>query len=125
MIIESLQEYDEFGDLEELTWDLFPMVGSDKTLHLDEHGLPKIGTVIYEGMIVVGKIAKSKLYNKHDLPNSLDIHGLSQEELCSKFSHLWINKSLYADSNMIGVVTGTKFEMIEGHERVTVTIADM
>ena len=95
---------DDYGDPEEFSWDLFPVVDSRRTLHLDQDGLPKLGTKIVPGMIIIGKIGKAKDYDPEHQPSALEIHGLEPEDLRRKYGHMWRDSSLYADEDAIGIV---------------------
>lgn len=114
MRIEVQQNAGETGELEELTWDLFPLVDASHTLHLDGSGLPKVGTRITPGMILVGKIAKTRTYDPERQPTPLEIHGLERKTLCSKYSHMWQDTSLYANETRSGVVQSASFEERDG-----------
>lgn len=103
-IVEVNQELDEYGLPVELTWDLFPLIAASETQHLDENGLPKKGTLIQPGMILVGKIGRTKRFDPAIKPSALEIHGLSFEELQAKYGHLWKNYSVIATSENSGVV---------------------
>src|SRR5262245_54651714 len=97
-----IQGLDERGEPEEFTFDLFPTIDSEQTLHLDESGLPKIGTEIKEGMILVGKGGASKDFSRDRLPTALEYHALSREELMEKYGHLWRITCHYADCESVG-----------------------
>lgn len=105
MLIEVGRERDSTGDLEEFTWDLFPVVPAEFTRHLDSDGLPKVGTEIKPGMIVVGKIGKSSTFNRECQPTPGEANWLSFEELRDKYGHQWCNSSYYATSETVGTVT--------------------
>ncbi len=104
MKIEVAQNIDEFGDPEEFSWDLYPLVDSTETAHLDEFGLPKIGTLIQPGMVIVGKIAKTLSFDPTRQPSALEIQGLSREEIDKIYGHMWSNKSYYANMHTLGFV---------------------
>ena len=104
MRIEVLQELDELGEPEQFTWDLFPIVDSSKTLHLDQNGLPKAGTYVRPGMIVVGKIGKTAKWNPSSQPSALEIHGSHSSELNRKYGAMWKDSSLYATESLCGIV---------------------
>ncbi len=55
---------DEFGDTEEFTSDVSVLVGEDSVAHLDSDGLPKVGTPLKIGMIVVGKLGRKRGLNE-------------------------------------------------------------
>jgi DNA-directed RNA polymerase beta subunit len=114
MRIEVQQSTDETGELEEFTWDLFPLVDASETTHLDESGLPKVGAQIKPGMLVVGKIAKTRSYNPERQPTALEIHGLDFQTLGSAYGQMWQNTSLYADEATSGVVREAFFECRDG-----------
>ena len=102
--VEINQELDEYGLPVEFTWDLFPLVAASETQHLDENGLPKKGTLIQPGMILVGKIGRTKRFDPTLKPSALEIHGLSFEELRAKYGHLWKNYSVTATTENSGLV---------------------
>jgi DNA-directed RNA polymerase beta subunit len=114
MRIEVPQNADETGELEEFTWDLFPLVDASETTHLDESGLPKIGTCIRAGMIVVGKIAMTRVFDPERHPTAMEIHGLDRKTLCSKYGGMWRDASLYADEAQSGIVRGASFVQRDG-----------
>jgi DNA-directed RNA polymerase beta subunit len=122
--VEVVADTDEVGEPEEFTWDLFPVVDSKATLHLGANGLPKVGTRVYPGMILVGKIGKTRTYDPSRQPSCLELHGLSPDELRSRYGHMWKDSSLYADATMVGVVTGAAIETVQGREVAVVVIED-
>lgn len=111
---EVSSEKDELGELEEFSWDLSPVVSPEETSHLDENGLPKIGTSLTPGMILVGKIGKAKAYENSRKPTELEIHGLSFRELKDRFGHLWLDASTYVPEGVFGDVESA--ELITGSE---------
>jgi DNA-directed RNA polymerase beta subunit len=108
--VETSQYRDEIGDLEEFSKDLFPVVESTKTNHLAENGLPLIGTKLRPGMIIVGKIGKTKNFDPKRQPSCLEIHGLPLEKLQTKYGDMWQDLSLYATSQVYGSVIKAYFE---------------
>jgi hypothetical protein len=117
-----VQGIDEKGELEEFTFDLFPNIDSEKTLHLDTNGLPKLGTEIKEGMILVGKQGQSASYDRAKLPTSQELHGLSQTELNQKYGHLWKVTPVYADRESVGVVMAAYLEEANGKQQAIVEL---
>lgn len=113
---------DEKGEPEEFTFDLFPNIDSGATLHLDENGLPKIGTEIREGMIVVGKHGQSTCYERSKLPSALEYHGWSRIELNEKYGHLWNVTPAYAGPDSSGVVTAAYLEVVDGRQQAVVEL---
>jgi DNA-directed RNA polymerase beta subunit len=120
--VQVVADTDELGELEEFTWDLFPAVSPQETTHLNSEGLPKLGTHIVPGMIVVGKIGKTRNYDASKQPTALEIHGLSFEELRSRFGSMWNDSSLYADSQTAGIVKEAYLEDYRGKKRAVVVI---
>jgi DNA-directed RNA polymerase beta subunit len=116
--------FDDLGEPEEFTWDLLPVVDPRKTVHLTKNGLPKPGTRIVPGMIVVGKIGKSRKYDPCRQPTALEIHGLPFDELRLRYGDMWKDSSLYADSKMSGVVQESYLEASHGKERAIVVVND-
>jgi hypothetical protein len=102
--IEVSQELDETGEPEQFTWDLWAVVNPDLTLHLDGEGLPKAGTQIRLGMILVGKLAKTHQFDPDFRPGVLDVHALPFKELHEKFGYMWKNSSFYATKAHCGTV---------------------
>ena len=107
---EIYQDIDETGEPEEFTWDLFPLVHSSQTIHLQENGLPKIATHIKCNMIIVGKMGKTKEYTTYNRPSCLEIHGLPFEKIKAKYGNMWRDTSLYATNESTGVVKNAYFE---------------
>lgn len=104
MRIEVPQDRDELGEPEQLTWDLFPVVESVQTVHLDENGLPKVGTAIRPGMILVGKIGKTRRFDPKKQPTALEIQGSDFRALNTKYGAMWKDTSLYATATTAGIV---------------------
>ena len=109
MKIEIRQDVDETGSLEEFTWDLFPLVDASTTLHLEGSGLPRVGSQIEPGMILVGKIARTLSYDPSHQPTPLEIHGLDRQALRQKYGHMWRDTSHYADESQSGTVMSASF----------------
>lgn len=122
--LETIAGTDELGEPEEFTWDLIPVVDPRATAHLEANGLPKLGTRLVPGMIVVGKIGKTRRYDPSRQPTALELHGLSFDELRSRFGEMWKDSSLYADQNTSGVVTEATIKTVKGNEVAVVLIDD-
>lgn len=105
---------DETGRLEEMTWDLFPLLDSADTTHLDTHGLPVPGTVLRPGMILVGKIGRSGAYAAGSEPCCMEVHGTSRSELRIRYGHMWRNGSVYVNDDTAGVVVKAECEERSG-----------
>lgn len=128
--LEVVAGTDELGEPEEFTWDLFPVVDPKKTLHLDTNGLPKVGTRIVPGMIVVGKIGKTRDTPSERFfsgfappgPTTLEMYGLPFEELHARYGHMWKDSSLYADCQTTGIVKEAYLEDCCGKKRAVVVL---
>lgn len=122
MLIEVQQNLDESGELEEFTWDLFPLVDASETSHLDESGLPKVGSHIRAGMIIVGKIAKTRAYDPEFQPTTIEIQGVDRQTLCMKYGGMWRDTSLYASEAQSGVVKGAALVQRNGSTVASILI---
>jgi hypothetical protein len=114
--IRVLADIDERGEPEVLTWDLFPLVPTEVTRHLSTSGVPHPGTEIKEGMILVGKIGKSRAFSEEQVPSPLEIHSSDFSTLKAKFGHLWVDRSVYAGKADTRTVVQAKVELSDGHE---------
>lgn len=104
MQIEVQGELDETGDPQEFSLVLFPIVDAAKTLHLDRNGLPKVGSKIEPGMILVGRISKTKSWRSDRQPTALEIHALELADVQANYGAMWRNASVYATSETRGIV---------------------
>lgn len=95
--------------VEEITRDI-PNVKEDELTHLDESGIVKIGTKIYPGMILVGKVTPKG--EVKPTPEERLLRAIFGE----KAGHV-VNKSLYAGATMEGVVIDVKIFTKKGYER--------
>src|SRR5947209_11633232 len=117
------QGTDELGGPEEFTWNLYLQVETNETKHLEENGLPKKGTQITPGMILVGKCGRARSYEKSK-PERVEIHYLSYDELRRKYGHMWVNTSLYATDATAGTVRDAYIEEFDGRPRAVVVLED-
>ena len=113
---------DEVGDTEELTWDLIPIVDAEQTKHLDEIGLPKPGTMLRPGMIMVGKIGKTKAYIAGRKPTDLELHSLGFGELQRQFAYLWNDCSERVPAAFYGVVVESRLETRDDGTNIAVVL---
>ncbi len=95
--------------VEEITRDI-PNVREDELMHLDESGIVKIGTYVKPGMMLVGKVSPKG-----------EIKPTPEERLLraifgDKAGHV-VNKSLYADKSLEGVVVDVKILTKKGYDR--------
>jgi hypothetical protein len=112
------QGKDKQGMPEEFTCDLYPLVDSLETQHLNGtlngNDLPIKGTKIKEGMILVGKGGRGSKFDERHMPTSLELHGLPRAELAAKYPNYWTNTSHYATKEQKGTVENAHFETIDG-----------
>jgi len=95
--------------VEEITNDI-PNVKDEDKAHLDESGIVKIGTQVKPGMILVGKVSPKG--EVKPTPEERLLRAIFGE----KAGHV-VNKSLYADSSMEGVVVDVKIFTKKGYEK--------
>lgn len=114
LVINVVAQLDATGEFEVFTFDLFPLVPAEATLHLEESGLPKIGTRIEKGMVIVGLIGKSESFDLDNRPTALEIHGEGRDHVCKKYGHMWVDRSTYANDQQTGVVSAARIENCEG-----------
>ena len=123
IILESLVDFDDTGKQETLTNDLFPLVDLSLTSHLDERGLPKVGTHLKPGMIAIGKIANRRAALYERKPTDLEIHAYDRETIKAKFGHLWEDRSVYVPEGISGVVENTEIQQLpSGGQKAIVVI---
>jgi DNA-directed RNA polymerase beta subunit len=91
-------------------------------MHLQDSGIPKVGVEIKPGMIIVGKIGKTKYFDARRQPNALEIHGLTFEELRDRFGRMWRDNSFYAAPEICGKVINARVECVEGKLRAIVEL---
>ena len=116
-------ETDELGLVEECSWDLVPVIHPDSTKHLDVDGLPREGTVLRPGMILVGKLGKTAAYATSRKPTALELQGLEFEQLRDQFGHLWVDRCAYVPPGMAGRVVGAECQKnADGSEVVILTV---
>ena len=97
------QGIDTQGHPEEFTVDLYPLVDSRTLLHLGGNGLPKPGTFVKEGMVVVAKTGRGPAFDSKHMPTSLEWNGLPRAELVAKYADYRIETSCYATKEMEGI----------------------
>lgn len=105
-----MRELDETAEPVAMTWDLFPLIDASETRHLDENGLPKPGTSLREGMIVAGRIGKTKQFNPARQLSALEVHGLPFDALRAKYGAMWRDYSIHATPEMTGIVRQVTLE---------------
>ena len=105
MLIQVDQQIDELGEPEVFTWDLFPLVEAQKTAHLYDEGLPRLGTRITPGMIIIGKIAKTRDFDPNNQPNAVEKHTWTLDELRETYGAMWKDTSVYATRDTSGIVS--------------------
>ncbi len=95
--------------VEEITRDI-PNVRDDELSHLDESGIVKIGTNVFGGMILVGKVSPKG--EVKPTPEERLLRAIFGE----KAGHV-INKSLYCPPSMEGVVVDVKIFTKKGYDK--------
>ena len=109
-IYEKKVETRELKDgVEEITKDI-PGVKEDDVVHLDSSGIIKIGTQVKPGMILVGKVSPKG--EVKPTPEERLLRAIFGE----KAGHV-VNKSLYAEPSMEGVVVDVKIFTKKGYEK--------
>ena len=121
--IEVAPTLDGQGEWEEFTWDLFPLVPAEATMHLQRDGLPKIGVFVPAGGILIGKIGKSKFFRADKMPTALELQGLEFSELKTKFGSMWYDASCYATAETAGTVAQACFETRNDHPVAVVIVS--
>ena len=116
------QEKDEQGNPEEFTSDSFLVLASSKTAHLQSNGLPRKGTRISPGMVLVGKFGAKSTYSKDRLPSDLETLTMTEEELISKYGHMLYDACLYAPDDVDGIVREAYFIEEDGRQIAIVEI---
>jgi hypothetical protein len=102
---------DETGSLEELTCQLFPVVEEQRTLHLDPRGLPLPGTLLRRGMILVGKLGKTRTFDPLRRATCLDFGaGAPLATLRARYGDMWRDGCVYATQEVTGVVRSARVE---------------
>lgn len=74
------------------------------------------------GMILVGKIGKTRSYDPLRQPTALEIHGLPFDELRSRFGGMWRDSSVYVDVETAGIVKQASVETVQGRQVAVVLI---
>ena len=108
--IEVQQNLDQLGGHEEFTWDLSPFVS--EISHLDNKGLAQVGTYLKPGMVIVGKIGRTKKFDQAKMHSCLAMLALSRKELRSMYRTMLYDASLYANHETAGVIKNAYFEPI-------------
>jgi hypothetical protein len=108
------QKPDEQGLPDEFTSDVFPLGSGESAEYLTSDGLPQKGTVVKQGMVLVGKLGRGVAFDPDRMPTALELHGLKREELDVKYANYWTNTSFYATKVMEGTVENAYFENIDG-----------
>jgi DNA-directed RNA polymerase beta subunit len=108
------QGLDPAGRPYEFTWDLYPVLPSSSLDHLDDNGLPRVGTCIKEGMVVVGRNGTTALWDPKRGPGPNDYAYYSREELLALFGDMWNDGSYYAKPEDAGTVVGAALQEENG-----------
>ena len=114
------QGLDEKGEPNEFTSDLTPMIDYQYILHLNGYGLPKPGVQLWPGMILVGLLGKTKNFHKDKIPNCLEYHTSTDQELKKLYDTLYINNSKYVDLESHGKVIDAKIHSKEDRTEIAI-----
>ncbi|MBL6766013.1 MAG: hypothetical protein ISQ14_13750 [Verrucomicrobiae bacterium] len=116
------QELDELGGPEEFTSDLTDLVDADELEHLQDDGLPIQGTIVSAGMLLVGKLARTKDYDRSKLPRSVDYAFHGEEAMREIVQSMLKNTSHYATAGETGKVIESYFDGDEPNIKAVVVI---
>lgn len=105
------QGYDQQGGLEDFTRDAFLILPQTATSHLDENGLPPVGTSVRPGIILIAKFGATKSYRREDLPKDLELWSQDKETLRRKYKHMFYDACLYVPEGVHGRVTEAFIEI--------------
>jgi DNA-directed RNA polymerase beta subunit len=114
LVLKVKQALDELGNLEEFTQDVGDVTNSASFEHLDEDGLPRVGTHVSEGMLLIGKVGATKSYSKDKRPGAFEAYTLPEEELKERWRELIYDGSFYVPEGVSGVVKDAHLEEEEG-----------
>lgn len=117
-------DFDEQGQPIVCTWDLLPLADPQSTRHLDERGLPRPGTQIEPGMVVIGRIGKSQQFDPGQQPSALELHGLDFAELHNRYARLWRDYSVYATERTVGTVESARLVQTPDGPEVLIEVSD-
>ena len=112
---------DRVGEFEEFTADLDYISKATSFSHLTSSGLPKVGTRVQPGMVLVGKIGRKS----QDIPqqmNELERLIASERQLEEYYSSWLYDASLYAPPGCFGTVTAAYFDNAKELATVEITL---
>jgi hypothetical protein len=115
----SVQGTDELGNPEEFTSDGYLVLEHCKLAHLQNNGLPTVGTKIVPGMVLIAKFGATKSYSREKLPNDLESLTTEEEKLIQKYAGMFYDASVYAPECTRGRVSKAYFTE-EGGKNVAV-----
>jgi len=112
VVIKCQQNLDETGKLEEFTNDLSPLMPWNEISHLASFGLAKIGTDVYPGMVLIGKLGGKKLDGSFKKLSEVErILFLPKEEELAYWRKLMYDASVRAPEECFGRVVDSYFEL--------------
>jgi hypothetical protein len=106
------QGIDELGDPEVFVGNLSVTIRDEETKHLEDNGLPSIGTYVRPNMILVGKYGNSK-HMADGEPPGLEFDILTSkpfEYIKEKYGYLYIDSPLYVPAEIYGTVVKASLE---------------
>jgi len=120
--IECTAELDALGDPEEFTLDMSYIANSNRLWHLTDDGLPKVGTVIQPGMIVIGMVGRKS--RPPAVPwNKLELLTATDQQLEEYYASWLYDASFYADDQCAGTVVSAYFSRDQDPKVAVVELA--
>ena len=92
------------------------------TDHLNDDGLPPVGSRVYPGMLLIAKFGATPSYRREALPTYLESRTLSEEELLRRFKHMLYDGSFYVPKGVFGTVKEAFFESRGTFKRAVVRV---
>lgn len=117
-----IQRVDAQGNCEEFTSDMSLILGSEKTHHLTDDGLPRIGSRITPGMILIAKIGATEEYDRRSLPDDMELLTSDESTLARKYARMFHDGSLYAPDDLNGTVRNAFFTEDDGRRVAVVEV---
>jgi len=114
------QELDEQGRLEEFCSDAGYILKRETTRHLQDNGLPKIGTYVQPGICLIAKFGATSSYSKSRMPSEMESLASDEDELIERYGHMFYDGSLYVPDGVFGVVTNADFSLNEAGRKLAI-----
>jgi DNA-directed RNA polymerase beta subunit len=118
----SVQQRDELGNPEEFTSDGGYVVEAARLAHIQDDGLPRIGTPVVSGTLLIAKFGATKAYRRENLPNDLELLTSSERALIEKYQRMFYDASVYAPAGTVGRVANAYFTHADGQTVAVVEV---